>query len=66
MQFQNRDIRMAQSQEASYRSQGGTTLPGIGGAQHETLLSQYKKCTQVNNEQLRNARNLEEVVKIKV
>lgn len=32
----------------------------------ETLLSQYKKCTQVNNEALRNARNLEEVVNIKV
>jgi hypothetical protein len=29
-------------------------------------LTQYKKCTQHNNEQLRNARNLEEVVKIKV
>ena len=32
----------------------------------ETLLSQYKKCTQANNEALRNARNLEEVVNIKV
>lgn len=33
---------------------------------HETLLSQYKKCGQLNNQRLRNARNLEELVGIKV
>ena len=47
MQFQNRDIRMAASQEGTQRSQ----LEQKNGAnsmltsQHETLLSQYKKCT---------------------
>ena len=52
-------------QEALSSSQNGM-LPSIGGSGHETLLSQYKKCTEANNEQLRNARNLEEIVKIKV
>ena len=33
---------------------------------HDTLLSQYKKCSRINNEQLRNARNLEQLVGIKV
>ena len=64
MQFQNREIRLAQRQETSQMS-NNSQLPVLGGPP-ETLLSQYKKCTVINNEQLRNARNLEEVVKIKV
>ena len=39
-------------------------MPGLGP--HETLLSQYKKCSEFNNKQLRDARNLGELVNIKV
>ena len=49
---------------------GKLGMPGLEDAQalgpHETLLSQYKKCSRINNQQLRNARNLEQLVGIKV
>jgi len=44
--------------------QGHEDAQGLGP--HETLLSQYKKCSRINNQQLRNARNLEQLVGIKV
>lgn len=32
----------------------------------ETLLEQYKRCTKINQEQLRNAKNIEDLVNIKI